>query len=61
MIRGIGRFMSADTVVDGVYDSVGYNRYTYVRNNPINYSDPSGRWWQVITSLIYMCSIINSE
>ena len=32
----IGRFSSADTVADGL------NRYSYVGNNPINATDPSG-------------------
>jgi RHS repeat-associated protein len=34
----LGRFLSPDTlVVDGL------NRYTYVKNNPLRYIDPSGR------------------
>jgi len=43
----IGRFISADTKIDGRgLDTQGYNRYAYCRNNPITYSDPSGHdWW----------------
>jgi len=38
----LGRFLSADPHVDGAYDSQGYNRYSYVGNNPMNATDPSG-------------------
>jgi len=38
----LGRFMQADPFIDGATDSQGYNRYTYVRNNPLAYSDPTG-------------------
>ncbi len=38
----LGRFMQADPFIDGVTDSQGYNRYTYVRNNPLAYTDPTG-------------------
>jgi RHS repeat-associated protein len=38
----LGRFLSADPNIDGVYDSQGYNRYSYCGNNPMNRSDPSG-------------------
>jgi RHS repeat-associated protein len=38
----LGRFLQADPVIDGVKDTQGYNRYSYVRNNPLNATDPSG-------------------
>ncbi len=38
----LARFMQADPFIDGVTDSQGYNRYTYVRNNPLAYTDPTG-------------------
>ncbi len=38
----LGRFMQSDKYVDGTRDTQGYNRYTYVRNNPLAYTDPSG-------------------
>ena len=39
-----GRFISADSVIDGVKNPQGYNRYSYVQNNPITYNDPTGHW-----------------
>ncbi len=38
----LGRFSSADPFVDGVSDSQGFNRYSYLTNNPLGGSDPSG-------------------
>ncbi|MFQ6102534.1 MAG: RHS repeat-associated core domain-containing protein, partial [Anaerolineae bacterium] len=38
----LGRFISADTVVPGPGNPQDLNRYAYVRNNPLNYTDPSG-------------------
>ena len=38
----IGRFVTPDSIVPNPNNGQDYNRYTYVRNNPIRYSDPSG-------------------
>jgi RHS repeat-associated protein len=37
----IGRFVTADTVIDGEGDTQGWNRYSYTKNNPIRYKDPT--------------------
>jgi RHS repeat-associated protein len=37
-----GRFQSSDIIVDSLGDSQSYNRYSYVNNNPLGYTDPSG-------------------
>ncbi len=42
---GVGRFITPDTVVQDSYDPQSLNRYTYVRNNPINLIDPLGYSW----------------
>ena len=38
----IGRFVSPDTMVPEPGNPQSYNRYAYVRNNPMNFTDPSG-------------------
>jgi RHS repeat-associated protein len=38
----VGRFVSADTIVPEPQNPQDWNRYTYTRNNPITYTDPSG-------------------
>ena len=39
---GIGRFLSADTVVQSYANPQTLNRYSYCVNNPLKYTDPSG-------------------
>jgi RHS repeat-associated protein len=44
----LARFISPDTVVPSNTDPQSLNRYSYVLNNPINLTDPSGHmaaWW----------------
>ena len=38
----IGRFMSADPHIQFANNLQSYNRYSYVLNNPLSYTDPSG-------------------
>ncbi|MEX1033038.1 MAG: RHS repeat-associated core domain-containing protein, partial [Cellvibrionaceae bacterium] len=38
----LGRFMSADPFVQAPTYSQSYNRYAYVWNNPLSFTDPSG-------------------
>jgi RHS repeat-associated protein len=42
----IRRFAQADDVIQDVYDPQTLNRYSYVRNNPLTYNDPTGHVWQ---------------
>jgi RHS repeat-associated protein len=38
----LGRFISADTIIASLANPQSLNRYSYVYNNPINNSDPTG-------------------
>jgi RHS repeat-associated protein len=42
----LGRFLSPDKYVQGADFTQGYNRYSYVQNNPMNRVDPSG--WKMV-------------
>ncbi len=37
-----GRFMQADPIIQEVKNSQNLNRYSYVLNNPLSYTDPTG-------------------
>ena len=38
----IGRFLSADPTIQYADDMQNYNRYSYINNNPLSATDPSG-------------------
>ena len=38
----LGRFLQADPFIQYPNNSQSYNRYSYVLNNPLSYTDPSG-------------------
>lgn len=48
----LGRFISADTVIPEPGNMQAYNRYGYVLNNPLYYTDPSGHFFFAIAALI---------
>lgn len=41
----LARFISPDSIVPDPTDPQAFNRYSYVRNNPLIYTDPSGNSW----------------
>jgi RHS repeat-associated protein len=43
-LPSIGRFLSADTLVPDPSNPQQYNRYTYVLNNPLRFTDPTGHY-----------------
>lgn len=42
----LGRFTQPDNIIADFGDPQSYNRYTYVRNNPLRYTDPTGHLWK---------------
>jgi RHS repeat-associated protein len=38
----IGRFLQADPIVQAPHNAQSHNRYSYVVNNPLSFTDPSG-------------------
>ena len=42
----IGRFITADTIVQSPDSPQTLNRYSYVSNNPVNRTDPTGHSWK---------------
>ncbi len=57
----LGRFLQADPFVQSPKNSQSLNRYTYVYNNPLSYTDPSGyfslkrffkKWGRVIVAAV---------
>jgi RHS repeat-associated protein len=48
----IGRFITPDSIVQAPYDPQTLNRYSYARNNPLIYVDPSGHFFLLDDILI---------
>lgn len=49
----LGRFISPDSVVQSPDDPQTLNRYSYARNNPLSYTDPSGNFY-IIDDIVYV-------
>ncbi len=56
----IGRFLQADPIIQDPYNTQSLNRYSYVMNNPLSFTDPSGYsrmrkgWWRAPLSYMAM-------
>jgi hypothetical protein len=48
----LGRFLQADPFIQAPKNSQSYNRYSYVLNNPLSYTDPSGYFFSGLRSKI---------
>lgn len=47
----LGRFLSADPYIQAPQNLQSYNRYSYVNNNPLSYTDPSGYFFKGLRKL----------
>jgi hypothetical protein len=48
----LGRFLQADPFIQAPGNSQSYNRYSYVLNNPMSYTDPSGYFFKKLKKLV---------
>jgi RHS repeat-associated protein len=55
---GLGRFVQPDTIIPNPYDPVDLNRYSYARNNPVKYDDPSGHCPLCIIAVLVIGAIV---
>jgi len=46
----LGRFIQPDTIIPDLSNPQSFNRYTYVLNNPLKYTDPSGHQNEAATA-----------
>ncbi len=50
----IARFISPDSIVPDPKEPLSYNRYVYVNNNPLKYTDPNGHFaWFIFGAIFY--------
>ena len=55
----LGRFISPDPLVGDANDPAAWNAYTYCRDNPTSYVDPSGRdFWKIFAAVVATVAII---
>ncbi|MBX2959018.1 MAG: VCBS repeat-containing protein [Flavobacteriales bacterium] len=55
----LGRMLSPDNYVQDATSTQGYNRYSYVINNPLKYTDPDGEWIHIAIGAV-VGGIINT-
>ncbi len=55
----LGRFLQADPHIQAPTNSQSYNRYSYVLNNPMSYTDPSGYFFKKLLRSIAKVPILN--
>ena len=54
----IGKFLQADPIIQEPYNTQSLNRYSYVMNNPLSFSDPTGYarlrdgWWRLPAAIL---------
>jgi RHS repeat-associated protein len=57
----LGRFLTPDPNVQFVANLQSYNRYSYVANNPLRYTDPTGyAWYSFLTSASFYMGLVEA-
>ena len=54
----IGRFLSPDPFVQYPGSAQGMNRYAYVGNNPLSFTDPSGYFRKTLRTIVKTAAIV---
>jgi RHS repeat-associated protein len=54
----LARFLQADPFIQAPYNTQSLNRYSYVWNNPLNATDPSGYWFLPLLAAFIVTDII---
>lgn len=49
----LGKFLQADPHIQAPSNSQSYNRYSYVLNNPLSYTDPSGYFFTKLFNKVF--------
>ncbi|MCK4257372.1 MAG: hypothetical protein KAX49_00245 [Halanaerobiales bacterium] len=44
----LGRFITPDAIISEIFQPLSWNRYSYVRNNPLCFVDPTGHFWEEV-------------
>jgi RHS repeat-associated protein len=55
----LGRFAQADTNIPASQGTQGWDRYAYVNNNPIQFTDSSGHWIETAFDILSLAMTIN--
>jgi len=56
----LNHFTQPDTLVPGAGNPQAFNRYSYVMNRPLSYTDPSGHFpWLIIATVMILGTIIS--
>ncbi|OXG06084.1 RHS repeat-associated protein [Flavobacterium araucananum] len=51
------RFLQPDNNIQDPFNTQNYNRYSYVLNNPLKYTDQTGEFWQFLAGFVFSAYI----